>query len=735
MRDDSSLVPTQRPQGGWLDAAGDYLPRTTQAPTQDEVQSGINLHEIWRVLFKWRLLILASITVCALVGVVMTMLTTKMYRSASQIEVALAEARVVSGDRAGSSEGMQLRDPQYLATQYGLLRSRALAERVSRSLNLAGNPAMVDQRLPREVREKAAVGRVVGGLTITPVPSSRLISIEFQSQSPQLAAQIPNAYAESFIASNLERKYDATAFARQFLERRIATVKGALEKSERALVDYAEKNDIVTVGGETNGSGAKGSQETSLEASTLSALNTQLTEAQNARISLEQSYQNSRGSTAQNEVQKSAALQGLRAQRASLQAQYQDKLSLYKPDYPEMVGLQAQIQTVERQISAQEGAVAGAVSGSMKGDYLAAVGRERELARKVEQLKASVIDLRGRSIQYTILQREVDTNRTMYEGLLSRFKEVSVEGGVGSNLVSIVDRAEVPGAPFKPSMMTNVSFALVMGVLIGIALAFGIEYVDDTIKNPDDIKDRLGLTLLGVVPTVGKEMTVSEALLDPKSAHSESYFAIRTAIQFATAGGVPKSLLITSTQAAEGKSNSSFAIARSFARIGYTVLLIDGDMRKPTFKSDLDNEKGLSSLLASMDTVMAHVVSTSVENLSMMQSGPIPPNAAELLASERLKSVLREAEGIFDLVVVDSPPILGLADAPLLSSVCDVTVFVVQAGKVRRPAILRSLGRLRIAGAHIIGGIITKFDAAKTGYGYGQSGKENQARLISLETR
>ena len=256
--------------------------------------------------------------------------------------------------------------------------------------------------------------------------------------------------------------------------------------------------------------------------------------------------------------------------------------------------------------------------------------------------------------------------------------------------------------------------------MIGAGVAFAIEFIDDTIKNPDDVRNRLHLTLLGVVPSVAKGVTMLEALDDPSSAQSEAYLSTRTAIKFTTAGGAPKSLLVTSSQAAEGKSSSCFAIARGFARLGESVLLIDADMRKPSFSVPSGSEGvGLSSLLASTDDLRNHITQTSIPNLFLVPSGPIPPNPVELLGGMRLREVLAEAEGMFDIVIFDSPPVMGLADAPILASVVDASIFVVQAGRIRRPAALRALARLEQAGARIVGGVITKFDLKGASYGYG----------------
>jgi polysaccharide biosynthesis transport protein len=670
--------------------------------------SRFDINEVWRIITKWWWLITAIAVTCLLAAIVVSLMITPEYRAKSTIEVNPEGVQVV-GKGVGDVQSINSNDREFLNTQAGLLKSRSLAERVARSTNLANNDAIVDQDLPRPVRENAAAGTVMGSVDITQERESRLIGISIESTDPDLAAKLANSYADNFIQQNMERRYEATSYARNFLQQRIAAVKGKLEESERALVDYAQKQGIADTP----------KQEQSIDAATLVQNNLALAQARSDRIASEQRYRQAAGATSRVAAISDPTVQTLQQQRAALEAQYQQKLALFKPDFPEMVQLRNQIDTLAKEIANQTRNVSGSAAGALQADYQAAVARENALQAKVNQGKAALLDLRARSIQYTILQREVDTNRSLYDALLQRYKEVGVAGGVGANVVSVVDRARVPTVPFKPNLPLNIALGLFIGILLGFGTAFAIEWIDDTIKTPDDLATKLGLASLGVVPQVAKGLAVRDQLEDPRSQVSEAYQSIRTALQFSTDHGVPRSLLVTSTRASEGKSSTALALAQTLANLGASVLLLDADLRKPTFRGPSSTSHGLSSLLAGSGSVAECVHPTQMERLFLLPSGPIPPNPAELLASGRFKEVLDEVLVKFDHVVIDGPPVLGLADAPMLASSTEGTLMVIEAGVVRRAAVLNAVNRLRFAEARVMGGILTKFNATKVGYGYG----------------
>jgi capsular exopolysaccharide synthesis family protein len=674
-------------------------------------ENAFDVTEYWRIIVKWRWLILAITVACLLAAVLISLLMTPLYRATATLEVNPEGVQVV---QMGDVQSMGMDDRAFLATQAGLLRSRTLAARVARSVNLAGHEAFADPGVSRAAREEQAIAKLVKSVKIQPERESRLIAVSLETPEPELSARLANSYSDNFIQSNLERRFEATSYARNFLQQRIGSTKAKLEQSERQLVAYAQRQGIITLNVDS-GSGTGGRSEQSIDAATLVSLNQSLSTAKSERIAAEERFRQARANRSTTEVLANPTVQALTAQRAQLQAEYQEKLGLFKPEFPAMVQLQSRINALNRSIQQET----SNVSSSLRSEYAAAVARENALQGKVNGLKAGLLNLRERSIQYTILQREVDTNRSLYDALLQRFKEVGVAGGVGTNEVSIVDRAQVPGVPFSPNLPLNIALGLFAGLLLGFGAAFAIEWIDDTVKTPDDVTNKLHTASLGVIPIAPKGATVREQLEDRRSEISEAYQSVRAALQFSTGHGVPRTLLITSTRAAEGKSSTALAISQTLATLGASVLLIDGDMRKPTFRGPSGNAEGLSTLLAGAENLRECVHSTEIERLFLLPGGPIPPNPAELLASGRLPQILTELSDLFDHVVIDAPPVLGLADAPLLSSTCEGTLLVVEAGSVRRAAALNALARLNAAGAHMMGAVLTKFSAKRSGYGYG----------------
>jgi capsular exopolysaccharide synthesis family protein len=706
------------------------IPQWSQQPAPSAMPE-INLAMLWRILFEWRWLILGCIAAGLAGAVIVSLLTTPLYRASATLELNPPAVEIMENSK---SQQMVQTDRQFLATQYGLLRSRALAERVAQQLNLAGNKEFLASDADRATRQKVATAILAGNFSVDPVAESRLVKISYSSPSPALAARIANGFADGFINTNLERRYDASSYARNFLQNQIAKVKGELEKSEKQLVVYAQQQGIInTARGEDGPSG----DIASLSGESLVALNSALTDATAKRVAAEGRFRNMGGGADAAEVNSSTA--SLRSQRATLEAEYQDKLSSFKPDYPDMVKLRARIDEINTQIQREMRTVAGGRTSTLLAEYRAALAMENQLRSQVGAAKGDVLNLRGRSIQYNILQREVDTNRSLYDALLQRYKEIGVAGGIGSNQVSIVDRAQTPGAPYSPNLPFNLLVGLGLGAVGGVMAALTLEFVNDTIKTPDDVRDKLKLASLGVIPQKQGQASLAEELKDQSSPVSEAYFSLRTALQFSTDSGTPKTLLITSTRAAEGKSSTTLALAQNFARLGNRVLLIDGDLRKPAFVTGSEPQEGLSKLLTNSDPLHMHVLKTHFDNLWLVPCGPLPPNPAELLASPRLKQLIADASNQFDIVILDGPPVLGLADAPLLGAVCRGTLLVVESGKTRTRAALEAVARLRSSDTHLLGAVLNKYRHASNTYGYnyepyrygGIQSREREIQLIA----
>ena len=671
---------------------------------------GLDFASLVRIVSHWRWLIIGAIAVGLLGAIILTLIATPMYRSWVTLEVNPPVVEIMD-ENSRNASGTPAWD--FVATQVGLLSTRSIAERAAQDLNLANNPEFVGTGGDAKSRLATATGKVAGGLDVKVPKEGQLIRFSFDSESPQMSATIANQIAESFINSNLQRRYDASAYARTFLEKQIAKTRSTLEASERQLVAYAQAQGIISTGsgpnGQTNGDVG------SLQGESLVALNRALADATARRIAAEGAFRQGGAVGATSDV--TASTSALRQQRATLEADYQQKRTLLKPDHPDMLSLRSQISELDRQIGRETSQVASGRNNSLLADYRGAAAAESALTARVGQLKGSVLDLRGRSIKYTILQRDVDTNRSLYDALLQRYKEVGVAGGIGSAPVSIVDRAQVPGGPFSPNILLNLLIGLVFGLLVGLGSAFALEYLYDTIKTREDVRTKLGLACLGAIPkTAGKESFIEE-LKDPRSIVSEAYSAVVAALRFSTEDGLPKALVITSARSGEGKSSTSLALAENFARRGSSVLLIDADMRKPAFKASND-KVGLTRLLTAEDEVRKHVLPTQFENLWLMPSGPLPPNPAVLLSTGRFQTILAEMTSHFDMVIIDGPPLLGLADSLLLAEFAGNVMFVVEAGKTRTKAATEAISMLRTTGVHIVGATLTKSAEDMGGYGY-----------------
>jgi capsular exopolysaccharide synthesis family protein len=694
---------------------------------KDDDQPVFDLAIYWRLALKHRILILGCFFGALAIGTALTLLMTPIYTAKATLQIDREAARVFTSDDVTPKESM-IQGEEFFQTQYGLLRSRSLAERVIESLGLASSdasleamgvepPAATGSAADQAARRRSmALATVQANLTVSPVRGSRLVTVGYDNPDPVIAARISNSFAENFIQANLDRKFESSKYAREFLEERIAQTKDRLETAERELVAYAANQQIINISEPGEGNSDGGSSR-SLTSNNLVALNNSLAEARAARVAAQEKWRSARASNALAlpEVLQNLTIQRLTEQRAVLNAEYQQKLSLYQPDYPEMVRLKAQIDEVDRQIQT----IATNIRNSIRGQYEIAANEERSLQAQVTGLTGDVLDLRNRSVQYNILQRELDTTRTLYEGLLQRYKEVGVTGGVTANNISIVDTATPPKAPSKPNLLLNVALAALLGLGLGVVAALVLEVLDETIATPDDAESKLGVPVLGVVPLLEKGQTTASALADIRSPFSEAYYSLRTALQFSTPDGAPSSMLVTSARPAEGKSTTAYSIALNLARVGRRVLLLDGDLRNPSMHRvvGVDNERGVSNLLSGSADLASLTQRTSQENLFFIPCGPLPPNPAELWGGDRVRLFLQEAKANFDHVVIDGPPVLGFADAPLLAAAVGGVVFVVESRGTRRGQARGALRRLQVGNAHLLGAVLSKFNAQSTSYG------------------
>ena len=733
MNDQFAPVPSGSHPLPALGHAGVPIAYTAAAMSEADTQESV-LRHYWRIFYKRRYAIMAITAACVGLALLMAMLTQREYTATVTIQVDREAPKVISIGGVEAEGSSNSWNNEFYQTQYSLLKSRSLSEAVVRDLRLADNYEFLSGYRPNDVtdlkalsrtrRFQIATGIVNGNTLVAPIRMSSIVDVRFVSPNPSMAAAVTNSTAEKFIEENLNRRFEATAYARQFLQNRLNAVRTKLEDSERKAADYAQAQGLIKIMSSGGGSGGRSdgsiASEDTLASQDLSQLSSQLASARSARVQAQADLGGAAGGQAAQAATMNPALNALSQQHAELTAQLSKLQSDFGPDYPTVIALKAQIGELDRQTSRERGRVTSSVVSNISGKYRAAVAAENGLQARVNSLKSAVLDQQQRTIEYNIIQRDVDTNRALYDSLLQRFKEVGVAGGVGTNNVSIVDRAQVPGMPSKPNLRLNVMMGLLIGLILGAVAALVLEQLAEAAVLPADFQRKLGVPLLGATPKL-EVAEMDRAMVESKSPLSEAYFSILTSIQFSTSHGTPKTILLTSTQPREGKSTTALALALGLASVGAKVLLIDADMRNPGLHRVLGKSlgSGLSNLLTGDGELGQFVEPSGTANLSFLTAGQVPPNPAELLSSDSIERIIREASEQYDHVLIDGPPILGLADAPLLSRVAEGVVFVVESNRTRATQARHAIERLLAVRGHFIGAILTKFDEKNMGYGYG----------------
>jgi capsular exopolysaccharide synthesis family protein len=676
------------------------------------------------VLFRRNIwLIAAIVAIFVAIAVVLTMLQTPRYTATSTVEIneqadTVLGEELESDDNADSGWNIEL----FLNTQLEILRSRALAERVVRRLNLASSerffaamqePGLVEEASERE-RTDEAIRMVRADLTIDLPRNTRIASVSFTSTDPQISAEVANAYGAEFIQSNLQRKFDSSAYARSFVAEQLEETRVRLEASERNLNAYARQAGLIRT---RDPSSEEASSAGSVTASSLMQLNEAANAAQAERIGAEARWNAERAQPlfASQTVLSNPAVQTLMTRRADVQTKLEAARERYLADHPSVQTLEAELAATEASLAS----AAGDVRNSVRANYQSAAAAERRLQGQVRALQGETLAEQDRSVRYNTLAREADTNRQIYDGLLQRYRELNASSGITASNIAIVDVAQVPIQPSSPSFQRNLAIAFIFGLGMACGLVFLRDQLDDRLRVPEDVEDKIGVPLLGVIPRTTEEDPATE-LADPKSILSESYSALRTSLLYSTREGLPGILLVTSAQASEGKTTTSYAVARGFARVGKRVLLVDADLRRPSIHKVLgvENKVGLSSLLVGQSTPHDSIVASEHDGLNVLPAGPIPPSPAELLSSPRMAALLEEFDRDYDLVVIDSAPILGLADSTELAALADGVMVIIEASRGRSGQLKNALRRLRGSNPVILGAVLTKFDPKAAGNAY-----------------
>ena len=688
---------------------------------------GPDLSVYWRVLVRRKWLIIGVLAVITALGLMRTLMQTPLYTATVRLQIDRQAAQIVEGGNIAPAETGP--DHEFQRTQFELLKSRSLAERVAAAQKLgedadflkprdwsavarvlkawALTESMKDQEVGPVERQRIATGILLLHRDVRPVSGSRLIDVSYSDPRPERAQSIANAFAAAFIADGVDKRIQANSHAKAFLEGQIAELKLRLEDSEKALLEFAQKEQIVSV-----------AEKTSIAENNLAGANDALGTLVSDRIRNEQLWRQVQDANAINMPQllSNSAISDLRSKRSALATEYQDKLETFKPGYPAMIQIDNRIKEIDRQLAAE----VRTIKDAFKAAYDSSALQEAAMREQVGTLRAEVLDYQKRSIQHTILKREVDTSRTLHNGLLQRYKEIDIASGARTNNIYVVDRAERPVSRSHPDLYRALAVYLALGLGAGIIAAAFADRRDTAIRSIDELEWLSGLLTLGLIPKAGRGTSIEAALNDPQSDVSEAYRSLCTSLQLAGDNGLPETLLLTSAGPSEGKSISALAIARHFASAGRNVLLIDADLRNPGLhvRLRLTNAIGLSDYLTGARTPPETFQRSGIANLTFMASGPLPGNAADLLASDRLAELLSTGQEIFDLIVVDGPPVMGLADATLLSHAMAATLLVVAMGQTHGDHLSGALRRLQLAQGRVVGSILTKVDVASSGYGY-----------------
>jgi capsular exopolysaccharide synthesis family protein len=717
----------------------------------------IDLRSYLRVITKRRWTILTFFIIVFLSVAIHTFTATPIYQASSRIVIEKENQNVVSIQEvlAVDSTGQD-----YYQTQYKIIESRTVARDVIKRLSLDQHPEFLPE--PEEgllgdfkawyretrlsvndwaknlfvtgppVKEGAVeedqdpdsglVSAFLQRVKVEPVRNSRIVDIRFEAKDPVLAAKISNEIVRSYIDGKLETKLSAAKDAVKWLSERIDDERKKVERDENALLMYKEQNQIIT-----NFS----SDSENITAQKLSALNQQVVDAQSKRVEAETRYQQALVIEHSPDlldsipdIMKNELVQNIKKMEVDIYNRMSELTKKYGANHPQMVAIQTELEELKKQ-KAKE---AKRILGSLRNEYKLALAREESVKRALDDQKTESLTMNKKAVQYGVLQRQAESSRNIYELLIKRFKETSLTEEMKTGNIRVVDKAEVPKNPIKPRKQLNLILALVVGLMGGVGLAFFIEYLDNTIKLPNEVKDDLKIPYLGPVPIFAGETTqegISDELVlihSPKSTASESFRGIRTGILFSSADTPPQVILVTSAAPGEGKSSCVANLGATLAMAGSKVVILDCDMRRPRLHKifNCPREIGISSVLVGTSPLSHVVVHTVVENLDLIPCGPIPPNPSEIVGSRKIKQLIDELRKHYQHILIDSPPITAVTDAVLLSQVSDSVLLVIRAGDTPKPVIQNGIEQLKNVNAHIMGAILNGIKTGRDSYYYYQ---------------
>ena len=679
-------------------------------------------------ILRRRMAIALSLGGAVLLAVlVFTFAQRKLYKATVSVDVEQASQDMLNFK--GISLNVQPDIEQYLETQYNILQSQTLAEQVIHDLRLTElREFRGDARDEAEARRNA-LGAFQQGLSIDPVEKSNIVKVSFLSQDPNLSAKVANTLVRDYIQQSIDVRFRSTSQAAEFLTKQLAGMKQQLEQSEDQLQRYSAANGIVFLNDQ---------DKQNVTTARLQQLQNDYTQAQADRYHWQSMDGLLRDGQAPPDTLTNQGVQQLDLQLANLQRQYRDVTTIYKPEHPAALRLHRQIVALQQALASEKSSLAS----DIRKHYQAAQQREALLQGALDRQKAEVNDIAQRSVEYNILQRQVDSNRTLYDGLLQRLKTAEINSGLNASSIHVVDPAVAPLRPAKPILWLNCLLGLLGGLFVGISAAFFQEYLDNSLKTPDDVVRHLGLTVLGLIPAIeeapvaarnalpgarhpsasaGPVGTLADGLpgLQAHSPAGEAYRALRTTLLLGANVG-SRVYLVSSAIPGEGKTTTAVNLAASLAGLGRRVVIIDADLRKPQIHRRLDVRfhPGLADYLSGVAQVGDIIHETEIEGLSVIPFGHLPPNPVDLLMGGAVVELMDGLRERFDYVFFDTPPVLYFADARVLAPVVDAALLVVRAGETPRENVVRARRLFEQVNGRILGIVLNGLAPNTQGYEY-----------------
>ncbi len=571
--------------------------------------------------------------------------------------------------------------------------------------------------------DSGLVSAFIGRINISPIRNSRLVDVSFEAKNPVLAAQIANELVRTYIDMNMEIKLTATKDAVKWLNDRIGEERTKVEAAENALLQYKEEQEIIT---------DFSSDAEKITAQKLAQINAKVVDAESLRVEAETRYMQAMAIKDNPDMLDSIPrilsnelIQQIKNMEVNLYNRMSEFSDKYGQNHPKMVAIESELEDLKKRKAIE----CKRVVNSLQNEYKLAVAREESLKKALARQKTESLSMNKKAVQYGVLQRQTESSRHMYELLIKRFKETSLTEEMKTGNIRIIDKAETPESPVKPKKKLNLLLSIIVGLAMGTGLAFFLEYLDNTIKLPDEIKEYLKIPYLGPVPAFassenhdGTSPADLIAVHSPKSTASESFRGIRTGILFSSADAAPQVILVSSAGPEEGKTSCAANLAVTMAQAGSNVLIIDCDMRRPRVHKlfNIGRDAGISSVLVGSSELNDVVVNTDIANLDIIPCGPIPPNPSELLGSRKMEHLVKALRKKYTRIIIDSPPLTAVTDSVLLSKIVDGTILVIRAGETPRQVVQNGLSQLHTVNAHILGAVLNGVTTGKDSYYYYQ---------------